>query len=86
MQRLTSNHWMDLRDSHGRVGGRIEVPEGDINSKGKTTISTNLDPLVFSETEPKRINGLDPGALHICTRSEAQLSCGYLNNWSGDHP
>jgi hypothetical protein len=35
---------MELRDSYGRIGGRIEGPEGNRNFTGRHTESTNLDP------------------------------------------
>jgi hypothetical protein len=43
MQILTSKHWMEVRDSYERVGGRIEAPEWDGNLTGRPTESTNLD-------------------------------------------
>jgi hypothetical protein len=43
---------MELGDSYGRIGGRIVGPEGDRNSTGRPTESTNLDTLGFSEYEP----------------------------------
>ena len=39
---------MELRESYGRIEGRIQGPEEDRNS----TESTNLDPWELSETEP----------------------------------
>jgi hypothetical protein len=43
---------MELRDSYGRVWGRIKAPEGDRNSTGKPIKSTNLDFWGLSETKP----------------------------------
>jgi hypothetical protein len=43
---------MELRDSYGRVGERIESPEGDRNSTASPKTSTNLEPWGLSETEP----------------------------------
>ena len=51
MQILTAKHWMEVRDSYGRFVGRTEGPEGDRNSIGRSTESTNLDPSEYSETE-----------------------------------
>jgi hypothetical protein len=34
-----------LGGSYGRIGGRIEAPEGDRNSTGRKTESTDLYPL-----------------------------------------
>ena len=42
---------MDLGDSYGRVGGRIEGPEGDRNFTGRPTKSINLVFWQLSETE-----------------------------------
>ena len=39
---------MELGDSYGRVGGRIEGPEEDRGPLGRT----NVDPWKLSETEP----------------------------------
>jgi hypothetical protein len=44
MQIPTMKHPADLEVSCGRVGGRIKGPEGDRNSIGKPTDSTNLYP------------------------------------------
>jgi len=43
---------MNVRDSYGRVRGRIEGPKGDRNSTEKPTESTHLNPWEFPETEP----------------------------------
>jgi hypothetical protein len=43
---------MNLRDSYGRVGGKIEGPGGDRNSTERPTESTNLEMVEHSETEP----------------------------------
>jgi hypothetical protein len=34
---------MKVRDSYGKVRGKTEDPEGDKNSTGRPTESTNLD-------------------------------------------
>ena len=52
MQRLTDNHWTELRNSYWRVRERIEDPEGERNSTRRPTESTTLDPWQLSETEP----------------------------------
>jgi hypothetical protein len=41
---------MEFRDTHGRVGGRIEGPEVDENFTGRPTKSINLDPWELSES------------------------------------
>ena len=41
--RYTAKEWMELEDSYGRIGGRTTGLEGDRNSTGKPTESTNLD-------------------------------------------
>jgi hypothetical protein len=43
---------MKVREPYGRVGGRIVGPEGDRNTTGRPTESTNLDPWELSEIEP----------------------------------
>jgi hypothetical protein len=35
MQILKTNHWIDVRDPYGRVGGRSEGAVGDCNPKGR---------------------------------------------------
>ena len=52
MQIPTAEQWVEPGDSYGRTGGRIMGPEGDRNSTGRPTKSTNLDPWELSETEP----------------------------------
>ena len=51
MQRPTVKHWVDIGDSYGRVGGRIEVPKRDINSVGEKKRVNQPEPLGLSETE-----------------------------------
>ena len=41
-ERLIAKHWMDLWESYGRVG-RIEELGEDRNTKGRLTVSTNLN-------------------------------------------
>jgi hypothetical protein len=62
MQILTVKQLMELGDSNGRIGGRI-VAEGDRNSIGRPTESTNLNPLRSQRLnqQPKIIQELDPG-------------------------
>ena len=52
MQRPTGKHWTELRESYGRVGGRIEATGGVRNSTGRSPESTNLDPWGLPETDP----------------------------------
>jgi hypothetical protein len=61
---------MELGDSYGGLGGRIEGPEGKENSTGRlTTESINLDPWGLSETDQqtKNIHRLDQ-IPHMCGR------------------
>jgi hypothetical protein len=43
---------MELGESFGRVGGRIEGPKGDRDITGRPTEPANLDCWGLSETEP----------------------------------
>lgn len=52
MQIPTGKHWTEVKDPNGRVGGRIEGPEGDGNTTGLPTVSTVLDLWQLSETDP----------------------------------
>ena len=52
MQVLRDKHWTEVRDSYGRVRGRIEAAEGDGKPIGRSTVPTNLDPCELPETEP----------------------------------
>ena len=45
MQILTAKHWTEVGDPYGRVRRRIEGTEGDGSPIGRTTVSTNPDPL-----------------------------------------
>ena len=57
---------MEFGESRGRVGGRTEGPEGDRNSIGRPTESTNMDPWGSQrlDRQPKNIPRL---ALGSCT-------------------
>ena len=50
-QTPTAKQWMELGNSCGRIGGRIEGPKGNRNSTGRPTESTNLA-LGLLESEP----------------------------------
>jgi hypothetical protein len=56
---------MELRNSYGIFGGRIESPEGDRKSTGRPTESTNLNSWGISETQPttKELTQAGPRAL-----------------------
>ena len=43
---------MELQESCRRLGGKIEEPEKDMDSKRRPTESTNLDLWGLPETEP----------------------------------
>jgi hypothetical protein len=49
---MHSQTLVELLESYGRVGGRIEGSEEDRDSTGRSTESTNLDPWELSENEP----------------------------------
>ena len=51
MQILTVNHWTEVRDPCGRVGGRIEEAGEDGKPKERATVSTN-DLSELPETTP----------------------------------
>ena len=57
---------MELGDSYGRVGGRIMGPEGDRNSTGRSSESTNLDPLGYQSLnyQPKSEHRLHLDSSH----------------------
>jgi hypothetical protein len=42
---------MEVRESYGRIWGRIDDPEGDGNHTGEIIVSTNLKPWELAETE-----------------------------------
>ena len=43
MQILTANHWPEVGDIYGKVGGRIEGVEGYYNPIERATVLTNTD-------------------------------------------
>jgi hypothetical protein len=43
---------MEVRDTGGRVRGKIEATKGDDNPTGRPTVSINLDPLELPESNP----------------------------------
>jgi hypothetical protein len=51
---------MELRDSYGKIGGRIAGPQGDRNSTGRPTDSTNPDSWGSQSLnhQPKYIHGV----------------------------
>jgi hypothetical protein len=50
MQISTVNHWTEPGGPYERVRIRIEGAKGDSNPIGRTTVSTNLDPLELPES------------------------------------
>ena len=50
--RLTPKHWRKLQKSCGGFVGEIGEPRGDKNFTSRARESSDLDPWVFSETEP----------------------------------
>jgi hypothetical protein len=52
MQILIANYWTDVRNSYGRVSGRIKGAEGNGHPMGRTTVSANLDPSEILESKP----------------------------------
>jgi hypothetical protein len=79
-----SKHWTQLRESYGRVGGRIKGPGGDRDFTGRPIGSTNLDAWGLPKIEPstKKHTFVGPRPLHICSKCAALSSCGYPKNWS----
>lgn len=73
MQIPTTKH-LEVENSYGKVGGKIEQPEGDRNPTGRPTESTNLDPGIFQNLshQPKSMHRLEWGPQHICSRHAAQ--------------
>lgn len=52
--------WMDIWETYGRVGVKIECPEREGNLTGRPAKSTKLDPWDLSETKPlKTIHRLE---------------------------
>jgi hypothetical protein len=79
---------MELRESYGRVGGRIEDPGGERNSTRRLIDSTHLDPQGLSEIEP--INKKHTLAEFTPPPSPASTNNSVFmwvpNNCSGAHP
>jgi hypothetical protein len=69
---------MKLGDSYGRIRGRIVGPEGDRNSTGRPTESTNLDHW-GSESEP-------PTKEHTQAGPKQMSSCGSQTTGTGTIP
>ena len=69
MQRPIAKHWVELKDSHGRVG------KSRGKSTGRSTESTNLDPWgnLFEIEPPIKEHTQALGPLHMCS-SDVQLS------------
>jgi len=62
---------MELRESCGRVGGRIEGSREDGDSTGRLIRSINLNPWKLSETEPPSKEHTWDGPRHIYSRCAA---------------
>ena len=70
MQRPTAKYYTELEVSCGRVGKKMREPEG--SRTRLPTDSTNLGPWGITENkyQPKSMNGLNLGYLHICSGYE----------------
>lgn len=87
MQQPTAKHQVELGKSCGRVGDRTEQVRGvkdttrfRVNSPGTTGAGVGSQRLNY---QPKSMQGMDLGPLHICSKYAAWSSCGSSNNWSG---
>jgi hypothetical protein len=76
MQIHTANHWTEPGDFNGRVKRRTEGAEGDCNSIGRTTLSTNWTPQSSQELnyQPSGIHGWLHGSHYICSRELPYLA------------
>jgi hypothetical protein len=68
-------------------GKDFEDPRGDMNSTGRPTESTNLDPLDFQRLnhQPKNIHGLDLGLPAHMWQMDSSVFMWVSNNWSGGY-
>jgi hypothetical protein len=67
---LTTNHWTKVEDPYGWIRVKIEGAEGESNSIGKPSVSTNLDP-GRSQTvshKPDSIEEMAQGPQHTYSR------------------
>jgi hypothetical protein len=78
IQTPRAKQWMELGDAYGRTGGRTAGPEGDRNSTGRPTESTNLDPWDSQSLnqQPKNIHRLD-----LCLPAHMQQMCSLVFMW-----
>jgi hypothetical protein len=87
MQKPIVKVWRELKDSYGRVSGRIE----DLKGIGtppecqERQLTWTLGDAKRLNHQPKRIYRLDLRPLHICRRDAAHSSLGYPNNLSGGY-
>ena len=81
MQILTATHWTQVREPCGRDRGRTEEVEGNCNSTGRTTLSSNRAPQRSQglSYQSKSIHGLVCGPCYIYSRG---VSC--LTSVEGD--
>ena len=49
---LLSIGWTEAGDPYGSIGERLEEAEEEGDSRGRQSVSTNLDPQDLSDTEP----------------------------------
>jgi hypothetical protein len=78
MQRFIANHQLELGESCGRVGHRIEWARGVKDTPHRTTESTRfcLWGLTVTKSPTKEHAGAAPSVSHICSRIEPWTSCG----------
>lgn len=71
-----------------RVGKRIKGPRVVMDSVRRPIKSMNLELSVLPENDhqPKNIERLDLGPLHISTKHATWSSCGFPRNWSKGLP
>ena len=76
---------MELGESHGRVGGRIERPIENRDSTERPTELTNLNLCGHPETvlPTKERAWAAPRPLHTCDRCAAWSSCGSPTTGAG---
>jgi hypothetical protein len=53
---------MEVRDSYGRVRGRMEGTEGDVIPIGRPTVSTSLGLWELQRTEPPNKEHIEAGS------------------------
>ena len=82
MQIPTDNHWAEVKNSYGRVGGRLKALKGieTLREDQQNQLTWTSESSQKLSHQPKNTNRLEEDPWHICSRCATQFPCGSPNN------